>query len=76
MIAIEDVESTLRRLSEPAQRQILSYIEAVVIAEEAMKERPPCRFSWVGALENEDIGNSSVDIQHKTVSHWINVIGE
>lgn len=65
MIAIEDVESTLRRLPEPAQRQIISYIEAVVTAEEEIKERPPCRFSWVGALENEDIGSSSVDIQHK-----------
>ncbi|WP_158498190.1 hypothetical protein [Methanospirillum hungatei] len=36
-------------------------------AEEEMKEKPPCRFSWVGALENEDVGSSSVDIQHKTV---------
>ena len=76
MIAIEDVETTLRRLPESAQRQIISYIEAVVTAEEEMKERPPCRFSWVGALENEDIGSSSVDIQHKTVSHWINLMGE
>lgn len=65
MIAIEDVESTLRRLPEPAQRQIISYIEAIVTAEEEMKERFPCRFSWVGALENEDIRSSSVNIQHK-----------
>ena len=76
MIAIEEVESTLRRLPEPAQRQIISYIEAIVTAEEEMKEKPPCRFSWVGALENEDVGSSSVDIQHKTVSHWIILMGE
>jgi len=76
MIVIEDVESTLRRLPVPVQRQIISYIEAVVTAQEEMKERPPCRFSWVGALENEDIGSNSVDIQHKTVSHWIILIGE
>ena len=76
MIAIEEVESTLRRLPVPVQRQIISYIEAIVTAEEEMKEKPPCRFSWVGALENEDVGSSSVDIQHKTVSHWINLMGE
>lgn len=65
MIAIEDVESTLRRLPIPVQRQIISYIETVMSAEEDSKERSPTRFSWIGALENEDIGRSSVDIQHK-----------
>lgn len=65
MITIEEVESTLRRLPVHTQRQIISYIEAVMIAEEEKKDQKPCRFSWVGALENEDIGSSSVDIQHK-----------
>ena len=69
MLSVDAVEPALRKMPPELQRQVLKYIESLVVSSEK-EEADAMKFTWAGSCSDLKDTISSVQLQKKILDWW------